>query len=133
MTVAVAHSPTPEGLAALRLAAREAVVRKTDLAVLRILDTVEHASDPARVAQVRAQVEEHLLQAEASPDLDWRLEVTSSGGDVAEALIDLAVAVDADPFVIGSRRRTPIGKLFLGSTVQRVLLDAPMAVLVTKP
>ena len=54
------------------------------------------------------------------------------GFDTAEALLDLAEEVDASLLVIGSRHRTRVGKLLLGSTVQRVLLEAQLPVLVVK-
>ena len=49
MTVAVAHSETPRGLAALRAAADEAVLRGQDLAVLHIIGGVDEVevNDPA--------------------------------------------------------------------------------------
>ncbi len=54
------------------------------------------------------------------------------GNDPAEALITVAEEVVADFIVIGLRRRTPVGKLILGSNAQRILLDAPCPVLAVK-
>ena len=54
------------------------------------------------------------------------------GKEPAEDLIAVADESDADLIVIGLRRRTPVGKLILGSNAQRILLDAPCAVLAVK-
>ena len=54
------------------------------------------------------------------------------GNEPAEDLIAVANDVGADLIVIGLRRRTPVGKLILGSNAQRILLDAPCAVLAVK-
>ena len=48
------------------------------------------------------------------------------------SLLDLADEVGASLLVLGAKRRTPVGKLLLGSMVQRVLLDAQIPVLVVK-
>jgi nucleotide-binding universal stress UspA family protein len=53
--------------------------------------------------------------------------------DAADDLIQVARDHAADLVVIGVRRRTPTGKLILGSQAQRILLDAPCAVLAVKP
>ena len=52
--------------------------------------------------------------------------------DSAEELISTAETTDADFIVIGLRRRSPVGKLLLGSNAQRVLLDAACPVLAVK-
>ena len=51
----------------------------------------------------------------------------------AEDLINIAEARStAELIVIGLRRRSPVGKLILGSNAQRILLDAPCPVLAVK-
>ena len=54
------------------------------------------------------------------------------GMDPADDLVNVANDVDAEFIVIGLRRRSPVGKLILGSNAQRVLLDAPCPVLAVK-
>ena len=44
-----------------------------------------------------------------------------------------AASVSADLVVIGLRRRSPVGKLLMGSVAQRILLGADCAVLAVKP
>ena len=46
------------------------------------------------------------------------------GKEPAEDLIEAAESSHAELIVIGLRRRTPVGKLILGSNAQRILLDA---------
>lgn len=53
--------------------------------------------------------------------------------DVAEAVLAVAHETDADLVVLGIRRRSPVGKLLMGSVAQRVLLDAECPVLAVKP
>lgn len=127
MTVAVAHSDTPRGDAALRAAADEAVLRGQDLAVLHIIGGVDEVThnDPA----VEKRVADHLTDVAG---LTWKLHTAPEGFDTAEALLDQAEEVGATLLVIGSRHRTRVGKLLLGSTVQRVLLESSIPVLVVK-
>jgi len=54
------------------------------------------------------------------------------GTDPADDLVSVAEEVGADFIVIGLRRRSPVGKLILGSNAQRILLDAPCPVLAVK-
>jgi nucleotide-binding universal stress UspA family protein len=57
----------------------------------------------------------------------------SMGVDVAEQVLGVAEEVGARLIVLGLRRRTPVGKLLMGSVAQRVILDAKCPVLCVKP
>jgi nucleotide-binding universal stress UspA family protein len=132
MTIAVAHIDSAEGEAALLHAAKEAVFLKTSLAVLHILDGDEPAAAEREVATLRSRLQQMLAGA-GFGELDWALHTAKDETGKAAALVDLTEEVGADLLVVGSRRRTPIGKFLLGSTVQRLVLDAPVPVLVVKP
>src|SRR3712207_5253568 len=127
MTIAVAHSSTARGKAALRSAAAEALLRGEPLAVLRIIPGGDKPSteDPALLEQLTAELADFS-------NVTWRLHTGPERFDTADALLDLAEEVDASLLVIGSRRRRPIGKALLGSTVQQVLLKSQIPVLVVK-
>lgn len=127
MTVAVALSDSPRGQAALRAAAEEAVLRGQDLAVIQIIPGVDEVlvNDPAVEERVATQLAEVA-------GLAWKLHTAPEDYDTAEALLDQAEEVGANLLVIGSRHRTRVGKLLLGSTVQRVLLESTIPVLVVK-
>jgi nucleotide-binding universal stress UspA family protein len=53
-------------------------------------------------------------------------------GGAADAILDHANRHDASLVVIGQRRRSPVGKLVLGSTSQRILLEADCPVVAVK-
>ena len=55
------------------------------------------------------------------------------GADVGDQVLAVAQDVSADLVVIGLRRRSPVGKLLMGSVAQRILLGADCAVLAVKP
>lgn len=129
MTIAVVFSETPEGDAALTSAVREARLRGTDLAVLNVSSEDLDAPDAEYVARIQAHAESRLPSVD---ELPWKLVVGAWARNLAGSIVDLAIASGADLLVIGARRRTATGKFFLGSTVQRVLLDAPMEVLTVK-
>ncbi len=129
MPVMVAHSETAEGRVALRWAVTQARWHSTDLVVVRVLD--EGEPWPAAAAQRSAEVEVGATVAELD-DVAWRLLWAVADPDRAATLVDCAIRQGAELLVISARRRSPLGKFLLGSTVQRVVLDAPMPVIVVK-
>jgi nucleotide-binding universal stress UspA family protein len=130
VTIAVAQDDSPEGEAALLHAAREASWQRARLAVLHVLDFGQPDTEQHQDALSR-EIQHRLVTAGFGP-LDWSLFTATDEDGRAAALVALTEKVGADLLVIGSRRRTPIGKFLLGSTVQRVVLDAPVPVLVVK-
>ena len=128
-TVVQGYVPKAEGEAALAASIAEALLRKADLVVVnshraRHGDGEAHQTIEAELDEVRARVEE------AGVAVDVRHPET--GLDASEDLLNIAEEVGAELLVIGLRRRTPVGKLILGSNAQRVLLDAHCPVLAVK-
>jgi nucleotide-binding universal stress UspA family protein len=129
-TIVVGYVPKPEGKAALRRAAEEARLREARLVVInshrggREFDSDDAIESEAQLEEVRSLLREAGIEHEVRQLV--------RGMDPAEDLINVANEVDADFIVIGLRRRSPVGKLILGSNAQRVLLDAPCPVLAVK-
>ncbi|HYI57355.1 MAG TPA: universal stress protein [Microlunatus sp.] len=115
--IVVGYSAKPEGRAALHRAIVEASLRGSRLIVV-------HTSPEPEVAELNAEL--------ASSGLSYDVAVPSDELDPAEELIAAADRTGAEFIVIGLRRRSPVGKLLLGSNAQRVLLDASCPVLAVK-
>ncbi len=125
MTVVVGFVQTPEGLAALRRAAIETAQRRSSLLVVRpATDPGPDEAAEAELARVRAE-----LEAEGLTVGERRAAV---GQEHADVLLSVVAEIEPELVVIGLRRRTPVGKLILGSNAQRVLLEAPCPVLAVK-
>ncbi|MCD4534090.1 universal stress protein [Nocardioides sp. cx-169] len=128
MTVVVGYIPNKYGEAALEAGITEVRRRGGDLVVVN-------------ASRGDALVDQKYLGEAGVADLERRLvgaAVPASvrhglGSDVADAIIDAATEMGAELVVIGVRRRSPVGKMLMGSVAQRVLLDAPCDVLAVKP
>ena len=115
--IVVGYSSAPEGRAALSRALDEARIRNSELVVV-------HASPDEEIAALRAEL--------AAAGIAHRIWQPDREMEPAEELINAAEAEGADFIIIGLRRRSPVGKLLLGSNAQRVLLDAACPVLAVK-
>lgn len=127
MTVVVGWTPDARGHAALVRGAQEARVHGETLLVVNATSGTSTVDDRfaggSDVAEVRALLDSLGVEAEV------RQPVVR---DVTEALLEIAEEVDASMLVIGIRHRSPVGKLLMGSTAQRILLDARCPVLAVK-
>lgn len=129
MTVIVGYIPTPEGEAALLEATREAERRTVELLVLNSARRDAYVDDRYAQDDQWQAVAERLEQA----GVRFQLLRPESTHDTATDLIEAAEQYRAELLVIGLRRRSSVGKLILGSTAQRVLMQAPCPVLAVKP
>ena len=132
MTVAVAHqaSSTSRTLA-LHEAGREARLRGTDLAVLHVVETLDLDVEEAYRHSLQVDVESALAEVGAS-EVTWHLHLATARDDIAETILGLAKDVQARLLIIGARRRSPVGKAFLGSVAQTLILNAEVPVMVVK-
>jgi len=133
MTVLLAYAPTSAGLAAARAAAEEAKRRGSeDVTIVSVLRPRAATPPPAPVAGVSAEQD---LDAVAEDLVRQGLRVNvehESSGDVVEYVRAVAERVKPSVVVIGLRRRTAVGKLLLGSTSQRLLLELDYPIVAVK-
>lgn len=131
MSVAVAHQISSTGQQVLVQAVREAVLRQTNLVVLHVTESLDLDSAEAQRSGLSQDVQRAVDEV-ARGELSWEVRLTSSD-DIAETVVEQAAEAKAEVLVIGARRRSPVGKLLLGSKAQRIILDADAPVLVVKP
>jgi len=127
-TIVVGWTPDEFGEAALRRGLEEAKLREGRVVVVNATrgDALVDAryADDEQVAALATEL------GGAGVEVDVR---RSMGADVGDQVLAVAADVAADLVVIGLRRRTPVGKLLMGSVAQRILLGAECAVLAVKP
>ena len=128
--VVVGYVPGAVGQAALERAAEEARFRGVPLVVVNTTRGDALVDDRflqgAAVDSLRAELS--TLQG-----VEAELRQVTDGRDIAEALDDVSTEVGADLVVIGLHRRTPVGKLILGSAASRILLTVRAPILAVKP
>ena len=126
--VIVGYVPSAEGRAALDRGIIEARLRGLPLIVANTSRGDALVDDRYVQGTKISELEAEL----AALDIPAELRQVSDGLDVAEDLDDLAQEVDADLVVIGLRRRSPVGKLILGSAASRILLTVGRPILTVK-
>lgn len=127
-TIVVGWTPDEFGQAAVRYAVAEAGLRQA-----RVLVVNATRGDALVDEKYAGHDDLDHLRAELAP-LGVEFEVRQTMGvDVADQVLAAAEDAEAILVVIGLRRRSPVGKLIMGSVAQRVLLGASCPVLAVKP
>ena len=123
MTVLTTVANAVEAAAVLPAAAAEAAGRSSDLHVLHLT----HGRDAQALTTAL-----DAARAELVPDGRAVVVTEPSIPDHAAAALVAAEEIGADVLVIGVRRRSPVGKLVMGSVAQTILLDADCPVLAVR-
>ncbi|QRO86583.1 universal stress protein [Kytococcus sedentarius] len=134
MAVIVGYIASDEGRAALKHGVAEAIRRQEPLQVVHSARTGKGSGADSTRAFVRELEAAEKVLEEAGVALE-RLDF-DRGNEPSEDLIEVAESAASSGqeavIVIGLRRRTPVGKLLLGSNAQRILLEAPCPVIAVK-
>ena len=128
MTIIVAYVPRPEGQAALAKGIEMAKERNERLVVVNA-GRGGNKEDPAVTDALDAE-RIAALMASAGVNAEFKQFVRGQSAVAEiEALVD---RLQASLLVIGLRRRTPVGKLVMGSVAQDILLSVSCPVLAVK-
>lgn len=127
MTILVAYAPRPEGQTAL-LKGIEIAKRRNEH--LMVVNATPGSGDDASMANV--QDVERIEKLLAEPGLSAEFKQFGRGKSTVEEIEALVESLPVSLLIIGLRKRSPVGKLILGSVAQELLLSVPCPVLAVK-
>ncbi len=128
MTIVVGYIPTPEGLTAVEYATRVALEKHTRL-VLVNSGVRGNDTDPSFAS---AEELDALSERLTGMGVEHEVRQPLLAESPADEILNAAAELDTEMIVIGLRRRSLVGKLFLGSTSQQIIIDAECPVVSVK-
>lgn len=128
MTILVAYVPRPEGYAALEKAIEIAKSRGERLVVVNASPGGTQ-EDPALADSVDVDRVEQML---SDADIEAEFKQFVRGKRAVEEIEIMVDALSVSVLVIGLRKRSPVGKLLMGSVAQEILLTVSCPVLAVK-
>ena len=131
MTVLVGYVESPEGRAALDRGLEEARLRDLPIEIVHAARAGLRTDPTEQIVEYKTKMEQldEWLQKEG---IEGRARQEIRPSEPADALLEVANEIPASLIVIGIRRRSPVGKLVMGSWAQHVLLGADCPVLAIK-
>ena len=128
MTILVAYVPRPEGQAALDKGIEIATRNKEDLMVVNA--TPGGTKDEPSMANV--QDVERVERLLAGSGINATFKQFVRGKSAIEEIQDMVDSLPVSLVIIGLRKRSPVGKLLLGSVAQEILLTVSCPVMAVK-
>lgn len=128
MNIVVGYTPTPEGLAAVDYAVEAATEKSATVHVVNSGDRGNDSGPSFAVAEDWDALNSRLTGL----GLEVEMHQAELALSAADEILKVAQTTAADLIVIGLRKRSPVGKLFLGSVSQQVILEADCPVVAVK-
>ncbi len=128
MTILVAYVPRPEGQAALDKGIEIAQSRNERLVVVNA--TADGQRDDPSFAE--APDFERIEKLLASTGLNTEFKQFVRGNNAVKEIEALVELLNVSVLIIGLRKRSPLGKLIMGSVAQELLLSVSCPVLAVK-
>ena len=128
MTILVAYVPRPEGQAALDKGIEIAQRRKERLVVVN----ASRGGSKEDASKADAQDGERVEQMLIDTGLDAEFKQFVRGNNAVEEIAAMVESLQPSVLIIGLRKRSPVGKLIMGSVAQDILLSVSCPVLVVK-
>ncbi len=128
MTILVAYAPRPEGRAALEKGIEIAKRRNERLVVVNASPGGRQEDTSMADVQDVEQVQELL----ANTGLNAEFKQFVRGKSAVEEIEAMVETLQVSLLIIGLRKRSPVGKLLMGSVAQEILLTVPCPVLAVK-
>ncbi len=130
MTILVAYAPRPEGQAALEKGIEIATSRGERLLVVNASAGNGNGKDDAALADtLDIERVENLL---AATELDAQFKQFVRGQSAVAEIESMVDSLPVSLLIIGLRKRSPVGKLIMGSVAQDLLLSVSCPVLAVK-
>ena len=128
MTIIVAYAPRSEGRAALEKGIEIANRRKEPLLVVNAISG-DKQNDPSFANSGDVEdVEKRLAQS----GVKGQFKGFVRGKNAVDEIVELAESPDVTLVVVGLRKRSPVGKLIMGSVSRDIILSVRCPVLAVK-
>lgn len=128
MTILVAYAPRPEGRAALEKGIELARSSKERLLVVNAISG-GNQNDAALADAMEIDAVEKRL---AASDVEGEFKQFVRGKNAVAEIVELADSLHVSLVIVGLRKRSPVGKLVLGSVSRDILLSVACPVLAVK-
>lgn len=128
MTILIAYVPRPEGQAALDKGIEIAKIRNEHLIVVNA--SAGGTKEDPSLADV--QDFERVKQMLVNTGLNAEVKQYVRGKNAVEEIGALVESLQVSLLIIGLRKRSPVGKLIMGSVAQELLLSVSCPVLAVK-